>query len=108
MKIGDITPQIAEVARKYEYHEPPDFLARLLVWLQDFISHVLRAFSDFLNSFRIVVPGLSDSRTVSSIMQILLYLAGIAAAAGIMYVLWNRLGYLKRLSAVATRGKEAS
>jgi hypothetical protein len=100
MEMRDITPQIGEVAKRYDYHEPPSFL----VSLQDWIAWALRAVSDFLASFKIIIPGLADTSTVSSIMQLLLYLAGIIAAAAVMYLVWTRLGYLNKQTQLARGG----
>jgi hypothetical protein len=101
METKNITAQIAEVAKNYDYKEPPSFL----VMFQDWIAYVLRTISDFLGSFKIIIPGLSDVSTVSSIMQFLLYLAGIAAAGAVMYLVWNRLGYLNTQTQLARGGK---
>jgi hypothetical protein len=101
MEIKNVTPQISQIATQYQYHDPPGFL----VSLQDFILHVMRVISDFLGSFKIVIPGLSDTSTVSSIMQFLLYSAGVAGAAAVMWVLWTRLGYLNDQSRLARGGK---
>ena len=101
MEVKDVTAQIAEVAKQYQYKEAPSFL----VMFQDWITWVLRTISDFLSSFRILIPGLSDTRTVSSIMQFLLYLAGIVAAGAVMYLVWHRLGDLKIQSQLARGGK---
>lgn len=101
METKNVSAQIADIAQNYQYKEPPTFL----VTVQDWITWLLRTIADFLGSFKIIIPGLSDTSTVTSVMQFLLYLAGIAAAGTVMYLVWNRLGYLNNQTQLARGGK---
>jgi hypothetical protein len=73
MNFPDIYTQIQEVAAGYSYNKPPDFL----FVIQSMIERLLRAIYDLFGMFNIHLPGLTDSRMASNLMQTLLILLGI-------------------------------
>lgn len=77
MNFPDIYTQIQEVAAGYSYNKPPD----ILYLIQSMIERFLRAVSDLLGIFHIHLPGLTDSRVASNVMQILLVLLGVISLA---------------------------
>lgn len=92
MDIKDISPQIAQVAEHYQLHKPPEawmFVQHLLSWLLRFVK-------DLLSSFHIVIPGLADSRYAGSVLQILLYLCGIAASIVLAAAITVRIKQLRK------------
>lgn len=97
----DISRQLEEVARSYQYHKPPD----VLLVLQEKLAAALRWLYDLLASFNILVPGLADTRAVGDLMQLIVYAAGAAAVLLVIAVAWSRLGQLQSQSALARQGK---
>lgn len=87
----EVSADIAVVAQSYRYHNPPEILLKM----QDLASQLLRWLSDLFGSLRIKVPGLADSSMASSVMQILLYGAGLVGACFAVYLVWRRLRDLK-------------
>jgi hypothetical protein len=66
--------------------------------MQDLIGQGLRWLNDLFGTIHIKVPGLADSSAASSVMQWLLYGAGIAGAVICLALLWARLSQLKKQS----------
>lgn len=95
----DITADVAAVAKTYKYQEPP----RVLLDVQNLVERAMRWFNDLLNSFHILVPHGSDTRAVSSVMQLLLYAAGFVAAGLVIYLVWSRLTALKNQTSRARK-----
>lgn len=100
----DVTSEIAETAKSYQYQDPPD----VLVFLQDLIASTLRWLRDFLQSFHINIPFLADSRAISGIMQLLIYIAGATAILILVSIVWSRLSYLSGQSKLAIKGQTSS
>ena len=78
MESRDISPIVAEVAKGYHYHKPPDFL----LYYQDLIEKIFRFIADLLSNLRIVLPGSADTHMVGNLMQLIWFGAGILAIAG--------------------------
>jgi len=99
-ELKDVSQQIAEVAERYHYHDPPSFL----VSLQELITRAIRWLKDFLESLHIFTPGFSDTRMVGNVMQILLYMVGIVCAVLLIFAVWSRLHRLTAQSQLAKGG----
>ena len=99
MDFKDITPEIAEVAKSYRYHQSPD----LLVKLQERIASALRWLNDWLSSFRITIPGPADTKIVGNLMQLILLAAGLIGAAVLLWLVWVRLSQIRKAKAAAKR-----
>jgi hypothetical protein len=104
MNFSEIYPQIAQVAMSYDYKKPPDLLVKIQAGLEKF----LRMLNDWLNSFQIRVPGLTDSRMASTILQVILWLVGALCLVLLLVALWNRLKQLKLQTQLARKGQTAS
>ncbi|HEY9868722.1 MAG TPA: DUF4129 domain-containing protein [Candidatus Obscuribacterales bacterium] len=87
----DITPEIAEVARSYDFREPPD----IIVSAQNWLAMVLRWLIDFLESLHITLPGSADSKMVGALLQVLLYAAGFAAGMVLVAVALIRVRQIR-------------
>jgi hypothetical protein len=104
MNFSEIYPQIAQVAMSYNYKKPPD----LLVKIQEWIEKALRWLSDWLNSIQIKVPGLTDSRMASTVLQVILWLIGAVCLVLLLVALWNHLKHLKLQTQLARKGQTIS
>lgn len=100
----DIELEIAAVAARYHYPKPPDFLIRLQEWIQI----ALRWLSDLFSSFRIILPGLTDTSSVSNVMQILLFLSGVLCAAAIIYFCWTAMTQLSVQRTLARKEQQTA
>ena len=87
MNFPDISHQIEQVASGYRYNKPPDFL----LTIQELVARFLRVLNDLLNMFNIHVPGLTDSRMVSNVMQVLLVIGGVVCLVLLVIVIAGRL-----------------
>jgi Domain of unknown function (DUF4129) len=92
MNFPDIYTQIQEVAAGYNYNKPPDFL----FWIQSMIERGLRALNDFLSMFNIHMPGLTDSRMASNLMQAVLVLLGIVSLGILLIYFAKKISSIKR------------
>ncbi len=100
MEFKDISEAIADVARGYHYHKPPEFL----VYVQEMLSRVLRFVKDLLEQLHLFNSGFSDTRMVGNMMQILLYAAGGLCALIIIYLVFMRMTKLTQMSKLARAG----
>lgn len=82
----DITPEIEAIASGYEYHKPPDFLVRL----GELLAQLNQWLISFLQSLRINVPGALDSRSVSGVMQMTIFIAGACGIVIVFWLMWRR------------------
>lgn len=87
MEPRDIGPEIAEIARHYDYHKMPAWLTRIQELLQQAWQWLMEML-DLLFKHR--GHGTSDSRALSTLMQFALYIAGFIALVFIAYILWKR------------------
>ncbi len=104
MNFSEIYRQIAQVALGYNYKKPPD----LLVKIQEWIGRILRLIDDWLNSLQIKVPGLTDSRMAANILQVILWIVGIACLILLLLAVWSRLKQLKMQTQLARQGQTIS
>lgn len=100
MEFKDISGVIADVARRYHYHKPPEFL----VYVQEMLSRVLRFLKDLFEQLHLFNSGFSDTRMVGNLMQILLYVAGGLCALIIVYLVFMRMTKLTQMSKLARAG----
>ncbi len=91
MEFRNISHEIAEIAKDYDYQQPPD----LLVKLQDLIAYLLRLLRDFLSYLRIPQLGGSDSRGVANLLQVLVITAGVVAVVMVLLLVASRLRTLQ-------------
>jgi len=100
MDFKDISDVIADVARRYHYHKPPEFL----IYVQEMLSRVLRFLKDLFEQFHLFNSEFSDTRMVGNLMQILLYVAGGLCALIIIYLVFMRMTKLTQMSRLARAG----
>ncbi len=101
MNFSEIYPQIAQVAMSYHYRKSPDLLIKLQQWLEK----TLRWLHDFLASWQIIIPGLTDSRMASNVLQLSLCAVGVLCLAVLLVMLWARLRQLKIQAQIASKGQ---
>lgn len=100
MDFKDISDVIADVARRYHYHKPPEFL----IYVQEMLSRVLRFLKDLFEQLHLFNSEFSDTRMVGNLMQILLYVAGGICALIIIYLVFMRMTKLTQMSKLARAG----
>ncbi len=96
----DISQIVEEVAKGYDYREPPG----ILVKLQELASTIMRAIYDFLNSLSVHVGGVGDTSLVGNILQALLIVLGAACVVISIYVLINRARQRKSQRQLTSKG----
>ncbi|HEY9772273.1 MAG TPA: DUF4129 domain-containing protein [Planktothrix sp.] len=104
MDYRDITTTIAEVARHYHYEKSP----QALLFVQDLVEKVMRWIADILNQLRIVMPGMSDTRVVGNVMQIILFVAAALAVIAIVYFVFRRMSQINAQALLARHGQASS
>jgi hypothetical protein len=100
MEFKDVSSEIADVAGRYHYHKPPEFL----VYLQEMLSRILRFIKDLLEQLHLFNSDFSDTRMVGNLMQVLLYAAGTLCALIIIYLVFMRMTKLTQMSRLARAG----
>jgi hypothetical protein len=90
MEAKNIAGQIAEVAKNYDYHEPPSALVKL----QELLTNLIRAIRDWLNMLQFPQTGSSDTRFVGNLLQTLLVVTAIVAAVIVIVLIARRLTHL--------------
>src|SRR5579871_5862980 len=91
MNFPDISEQIHQVAGSYSYNKPPEALGII----QDAIERILRILADLLDSLHIHIPALTDSRSVSNLMHVILVLVGIACFVALGFAVSMRIRQIK-------------
>jgi len=91
MEFKNIAGQIGEVAKNYDYHEPPG----VLVKLQELMTAIARAIRDFLDLLQLPQTGSSDTKLVGNLLQILLALAAVVAIAIVIFLVVRRVKHLQ-------------
>ena len=87
MNFPDISEQIRQVASGYRYNKPPEFLSLF----QETLERVLRIIADLLDMLHIHIPALTDSRSVSNLMHIILVLIGIVCFIALVFAIAMRI-----------------
>lgn len=100
MDFKDISSEIADVASRYHYHKPPQFL----LYLQELLSRILRFLKDLFEQLHLFNSGFSDTRMVGNLMQVLLYVIGGICAFLIVYLVFLRMTKLTQMSKLARAG----
>ncbi len=100
MEFKDISTIIADVASRYHYHRPPQFL----IYLQEMLSSILRFLKDLFEQLHLFNSGFSDTRLVGNLMQLLLYAVGISCALVIIFLVFMRMSKLTQMSRLARAG----
>ncbi len=96
----NIHPQIAEVAKSYDYRQPPDFVVSVQQWL----SLLYRWLQNLLESLRIHLPGVGDTSMVGTLMQVVLYAAGILGVLILVAVILGRVRQASRAGSKVKTG----
>lgn len=96
----DVSQIVEEVARAYDYRQPPG----ILVKLQELIDDAMRAIQDFLNALTVRIPGVGDTSLIGNIMQIVVIVIGCACVVLVMYALFKRLRNLQKQKQLSSGG----
>lgn len=100
MPFKDITAETTAVAQGYHFNKPPAFVESL----REVFLKIVRAVMEFFNDLFHRSGGAVDSRSLSTFMQYLVYLAGAVAIIAVCVVLAKRVGDNKRASQQTIRG----
>ncbi len=96
----DISQIVEEVAKGYDYREPPG----ILVKLQELISTAIRVVYDFLNSFNSGLGGVGDTSVIGNLLQMLLVVIGAVCVVLVAYLLWKRMRQMKAQRQFSSKG----
>lgn len=100
MEFKNVAKPLSEIAKNYQYHEPPSFV----LTIQEWITNLLRAVLDLLRLLRIRIPEGSDTRLVGNFMQSLIIAVGVVAVFVIILVVANKLKHIQAAKALARGG----
>lgn len=104
MEFKDASSDIAEISKDYQFDPAPNWLVRI----QELIQQALLALQQFLDSlFQTRHSAASDSRSLSTFMQLALCLAGAIALVFIIYFLWKRVKQVAEEKISSKRGASA-
>ncbi|MBP9094622.1 DUF4129 domain-containing protein [bacterium] len=87
MDSRNIAKEIAEVAKDYDYQQPPG----LLIKIQEIITSIIRAIHDLLSLIELPQTGSSDTKLVGDLLQTLVLIVAVIAAAVVTIVIVRRL-----------------
>jgi len=90
MSYKDIAPQIAIIAKKYDYRQPPDFLIKL----QELFDKIWRFVADLLASLKIHVPGVTDSSMMAHFLQFFVIFVGVVSLLAILFYTLRRVAQI--------------
>jgi hypothetical protein len=91
MEFKNISRELNEIAKDYDYQQPPDILLKL----QELIASVLRFLKDLFNYFKVPQFESSDSTAVATILQVIVVLVGLVAAVMVVLLVASRLRQLQ-------------
>ena len=91
MEFKNIASDLSEIAKNYDYRQPPD----ILVKLQELISYLLRLLRDFLSYLKLPQFGNTDTRGVATLLQMLVVAAGVATAIVVLLLVASRMRSLQ-------------
>ncbi|MBS1991425.1 MAG: DUF4129 domain-containing protein [Cyanobacteria bacterium SZAS LIN-2] len=97
MEFKNISHDLEEIARNYDYRQPPDFLLKI----QDFLTYISRLIRDVLSYLRLPQLGNSDSRGVATLLQILVIAAGVVAVVMVLLLVASKLRTLQAQRKIA-------
>ncbi len=87
MEVKNIGREISEIARNYDYRQPPD----ILIKLQELIAYLYRCLRELLSYLKLPQLGSSDTRGVADLLQVVVVAAGVVAAAVVLLLVASRL-----------------
>jgi hypothetical protein len=99
----DISNELREVAAHYRFHRPPAFVDDFKEWL----GKVIRSIYDFLHELFRHTGGAMDSRSMSALLQGVIYVTAVAACLIAVYWLWRKAAVVQKEAAESTRGASA-
>jgi len=99
MEFKNISRQLSEIAKNYDYQQPPD----LLIKFQELMGYIDRLIRELLSYLKLPPIG-TDSRGVANILQVLVVVAGVAAAVMILLLVASRLKSIERQRKLALGG----
>lgn len=102
MEFKDHSAEIAAVSQNYAGHKLPLWLTRM----QELVQQILQSLQEFLNTLFQMRSngGIGDNRSLSTLLQFGLYLAGFVAFLAILYLLWKRVTLARTQAVANTRG----
>ncbi|MBI5171895.1 MAG: DUF4129 domain-containing protein [Candidatus Melainabacteria bacterium] len=87
MEFKNIAGPLSEIAKNYNYKEPPG----ILVSLQELISNLLRALVELLSMLKLPSAGTTDSRAAATLVQYAVIAVGIICAVCLILIVAGRL-----------------
>lgn len=87
MDSRNIAKEIAEIAKDYDYQQPPG----LLIKIQEIITSIIRAIHDILSLIELPQTGSSDTKLVGDLLQTLVVLVAVLALAVVAIVILRRI-----------------
>jgi hypothetical protein len=87
MDSRNIAKEIAEVAKDYDYQQPPG----LLIKVQEIITSIIRAIHDLLSLIELPQTGSSDTKLVGDLLQTLVVIVAVIALAVVAIVILRRI-----------------
>lgn len=91
MEYRNISREISQVAKDYQYQEPPSFLLQL----QDWLSELSRLIRDFLNSLNFPGFGGADNTKIADFLQVLVVVAAVLMIIMVAILSLRRLEHLE-------------
>ncbi|MDP3509396.1 MAG: DUF4129 domain-containing protein [Candidatus Melainabacteria bacterium] len=87
MDSRNIAKEIAEIAKDYDYQQPPG----LLIKIQEIITSIIRAIHDLLSLIELPQTGSSDTKVVGDLLQAVVIVVAVLAAAVVAIVIVRQL-----------------
>jgi len=91
MEFKNVSHDLGEIAKNYDYRQPPDILLRL----QDLLAYINRFLRDLFSMLKLPQFGNADSRGVADLMQVLVIIAGVVGAVMVLLLVASRLRTLQ-------------
>jgi len=91
MEVKNIGHEISEIAKNYDYRQPPD----VLIKLQEFVAYLYRLLRDVLSFLKLPQLANSDTRAVADLLQVLVVAAGVAAAVMVLLLVASRMRVIR-------------
>lgn len=91
MDSRNIAKEIAEIAKDYDYQQPPG----LLIKIQEIVTSIIRAIHDLLRLIELPQTGSSDTKLVGDLLQTLVLIVAVLAAVVVAIVIVRQLKQAK-------------
>jgi hypothetical protein len=91
MEFKNISHEIGDIAKNYDYRQPPD----VLIKMQELLAYLSRLIRDFLSYLRLPNFGSTDNRGIANLLQGLVITAGVVAAVMVLLLVASRLKVLQ-------------